>query len=338
MSNRSYCNPERQLRATKQRARLLVGSILACILACAPEAVASSADAPPWMHALVSAPLPSYDEKTDAVLLYSETNVTVISADKIRRQKREAYKILRPEGPQSRHCVRSSSLLTKVKSLHGWCIPAQGKDYEVKDKEAIEVSAGTGSADYVSDVKYKVLHIPAPDPGNIVGYEYEVEDQPIFLQAVWGFQETDPVRESRYSLQLPQGWEFKASWLNHPEVKPTEAGSNSWQWTLHDVSGIRHEPLMPPFRGVAGQMILSFFSSGTPALNANADRVGSSNSMGNLRGSLVSRNPRLLLPITRGRTSSRLSNGKVVFQSGGCAGRCIGGDQTGSGFTDRLQK
>ena len=79
------------------------------------------------------------------------------------------------------------------------------------------------------------------------------------------------MRESHYSLQLPPGWEYKASWLNHPEVKPTEAGSNSWQWTLHDVSGIRHEPLMPPFRGVAGQMILSFFSSGTPALNANAD-------------------------------------------------------------------
>ena len=137
MSNKSYCNPERQLRATKQRARLLVGSILACILASAPGAVASG-DAPPWMHALVNAPLPSYDEKTDAVLLYSETNVTVISTDKIRTQIREAYKILRPEGRNRGTVSVPSSLLTKVKSLHGWCIPAQGKDYEVKDKDAIE--------------------------------------------------------------------------------------------------------------------------------------------------------------------------------------------------------
>jgi hypothetical protein len=40
------------------------------------------------------------------------------------------------------------------------------------------------------------LRIPAPDPGNIVGYEYEVEEQPIFLQNIWEFQDADPVRES----------------------------------------------------------------------------------------------------------------------------------------------
>jgi hypothetical protein len=98
-----------------------------------------------------------------------------------------------------------------------------------------------------------------------------VEAQPFFLQNIWGFQEADPVRESHYSLQLPPGWEFKASWLNHLEVKPTQSGSNSWQWTVSDVKGIRSEPLMPPFEGVAGQMIVSFFTSGGPALNANAD-------------------------------------------------------------------
>jgi hypothetical protein len=40
---------------------------------------------------------------------------------------------------------------------------------------------------------------------------------------------------------------------------------------VSDVKGIRSEPLMPPFEGVAGQMIVSFFTSGGPALNANAD-------------------------------------------------------------------
>ena len=44
--------------------------------------------------------VPAYDEKTDAVLLYSETNVTVVSADKNQDQVREAYKILRPDGRQ----------------------------------------------------------------------------------------------------------------------------------------------------------------------------------------------------------------------------------------------
>ena len=74
----------------------------------------------------------------------------------------------------------------------------------------------------VSDVKYRLLRIPAPDPGNIIGYEYETEEQPLVLQDGWDFQGPDPVRESHYSLQLPSGWEYKVAWLNHPEVQ-TEA-------------------------------------------------------------------------------------------------------------------
>ena len=236
------------------------------------------------MHALINVPLPAYDEKTDAVLLYSETNVTVFSTDRIKIQVRDAYKILRPDGRHYGTVAVYFNPQRKVKSLHGWCIPAQGKDYEVKDKDAVEVSPNIQGAELISDAKYKVLHIPASDPGNIVGYEYEVDEQPLFLQNIWNFQETDPVRESHFSLQLPSGWEYRASWLNHPEVKPTQAGSNSWQWTVNDVNEIRREPLMPPMRGVEGQMIVSFFtSSGGPAPNANADW----NAMGKWYANLV---------------------------------------------------
>ena len=271
MINRLSCNPRRRAQATDQRGPLLAAWIVVCVLACARLAVAGG-DAPQWMHALINAPLHSYDEKTDAVLLYSETNVTVVSTDRIKMQVREAYRILRPAGRHHGTVAVYFSPQRKVKSLHGWCIPAQGKDYEVKDKDAIEVSPKLEGAELISDAKYKVLHIPASDPGNIVGYEYEVEEQPLFLQDIWDFQETDPVRESHFSLQLPPGWEYKASWLNHPEVKPTQSGSNSWQWTVNDVKEIRREPLMPPMRGVEGQMIVSFFTSSRgPALNANAD-------------------------------------------------------------------
>ena len=219
-----------------------------CGVAIVPRAMASS-EAPPWMHALVGATLPAYDEKTNAVLLYSDTNVTVLSTDKIRTHVREAYKILRPEG-RNRGTVEVGFYTgRKIKSLHGWCIPAQGKDYEVKDKDALEASSGPGFELY-SDVKVRVLKIPAPDPGNIIGYEYEVEEQPFWLQDVWEFQEIDPVRESHYSLQLPPGWVFKASWLFHPEVKPDETSGNALQWAVTDVKGIRREPDMPPWRGI----------------------------------------------------------------------------------------
>jgi len=230
------------------------------------------------MHALVNVPLPTYDEKTDAVLLYSNTNVTVLSTDKIKTHVREAYKILRPSGREYGTMSVFFNPHRKVTSLHGWCIPAQGKDFEVKDKDAIEISLpNIEGSELISDVKDKFLRIPAPDPGNIVGYEYEVEEQPLVLQDTWDFQQTVPVRESHYSVQLPSGWEYKVSWLNHPEVKPTQATSNQQDWAISNVEGIRKENEMPPMRGIAAQMLVSFFPPGGPIVNEFADWQGMGN-------------------------------------------------------------
>jgi hypothetical protein len=268
MMNRLFCFQLQPRPVTS--ARLIVLLAAACFAVSAPPAIAGGPEAPQWMHALVNAPLPAYDEKTDAVLLYSETDVTVFAADKIKTTTREAYKILRPEGRERGVVWVYLNPERKLKSLHGWCIPAQGKDYEVKDKDAIERAPDGGAGD-IEDAKARVLAIPAADPGNIVGYEYEVEERPFFLQNIWVFQERDPVHESHYSLQLPAGWEFKASWLNHPEVKPTDAGNNLWQWTVSDVKGIRHEPEMPPIHGVEGQMIVTFFPPGGKTANGFAE-------------------------------------------------------------------
>jgi len=121
MNSKLSCNLCRQLRATaRQTPHLLACAIV--ILVCAPHAPAG--DAPQWMHNLVNAPLPTYDEKTDAVLLYSETNVTILSADKIKTHVREAYKILRPEGRQYGTAYVYFNSHRKITSLHGWCIPA----------------------------------------------------------------------------------------------------------------------------------------------------------------------------------------------------------------------
>src|SRR6266850_22775 len=243
-----------------RRIPFVLAPIILCFLAVVRPAVAG--DAPAWMHVLVSVPLPAHDEKTDVVQLYSERTVIVQSADKIKTTVREAYKILRPGGREFGTLVVSFNSHKKITSMRGWCIPAQGKDYEVKDKEAIEISLPKiDGSELVSDVKEKILRIPAADPGNIIGYEYEEEDQPFVLQDVWSFQETNPVREAHYSLQLPSGWEYKATWINYPEVKPTQAG-NQAQWVVSDIKAIKPENEMPPMRAVAGLLVLSFVPPG----------------------------------------------------------------------------
>jgi hypothetical protein len=224
------------------------------------------------MHALVSAPLPKIDEKTEAVLLYSETVLNVQANGKIKSVERRAYKILRPDGKGYGTVRADFDAETRITSVHGWCIPAQGKDYEVKDKDSVETALfGVMNGELVSDLRTKLLQIPASDPGNIVGYEIEHEDRPYVLQDLWMFQDTIPVREARYTLQLAPGWEYKAVWLNHEEVKPTSVGNNQWQWVVSDMKAIRPENSMPSWKGVAGQMVVSLFPSGGGANKGFAD-------------------------------------------------------------------
>jgi hypothetical protein len=266
MSNRSSCNPAAPPPAIDFRGLIVLLCAILGALAIAPRSQAS--DAPQWMHAAASAPVPAHDEKTDAVLLYSETAVNVQSLDKIKTRVRVVYKILRPSGRDYGIADVSFNAHSKINGLRGWCIPAQGKDYEVKDKEAIETALRkVEGSELVSDVRNKLLQIPASDPGNIVGYEYEEDEQPLVLQLFWEFQREIPVRETHYSLQLPHGWEYKASWINYPEARPTQGGNNQWEWVVSDVKAIRKEAEMPPIEGVAGQLIISFFPPGGASAN-----------------------------------------------------------------------
>ena len=61
MKNRFCCNLGQRRPATNSGARLF-GWATVCLLVCVP--CAAGGDAPQWMHALVNAPLPAYDEKT----------------------------------------------------------------------------------------------------------------------------------------------------------------------------------------------------------------------------------------------------------------------------------
>ena len=248
--------------------RKLTVMLCAALCTLAAPRSAQAGDAPQWMHAAALAPLPAHDEKTNAVLLYEERAVNVQSLDKIKTRVRVVYKILRPSGRDYGVAAVSFNAHRKINGLRGWCIPTQGKDYEVKDKEAIEVSLPkVVGSELISDVKDKLLQIPAPDPGNVVGYEYEEDEQPMVLQDVWMFQREIPGRELHYSLQVPAGWEYKASWINYSETKPTQGGNNQWEWSVSDVKAIRKEAEMPPIEGIAGQMIVSFFPPGGAAAN-----------------------------------------------------------------------
>jgi hypothetical protein len=241
----------RPTRAVPEISRVLL--VLGFML----PAWAAANSVPSWMHAQLGRAMPAYEAETDAVLLYSETVLSVQPDGKMRRLDRKAYKILRPGGEHYGTLELHYDSRSRVISMHGWCIPASGQDFEVTESAAVESGQPELQTGVLAgDLRIKSLKIPAALPGSIVGYEDEQELQPYQIADSWEFQEQVPVREAHYTLALPPGWSYSAVWLNHADQVPMPSAHNTWSWEVSDVSPVRMEARMPPWHGIAGQMVV----------------------------------------------------------------------------------
>ena len=218
----------------------------------------ASVSIPPWMQSQVGASLPQHDADADAVTLYSDVSVAVAPNGKIRRTQRIVYRILRSQGARRAIVRVDFDAQSRITRMHGWSVPTEGKPYEVSEKDSVESALiGVLHGELMGDLRSKVLRIPAAVPGSTIGYEVEEELQPYALVDDWTFQDTIPVREAHYSLELPPGWSYKATWINHPEVPPAQSTATHWQWQVQDVKGIKPEFQMPPMAALEGRLAVS---------------------------------------------------------------------------------
>jgi hypothetical protein len=225
------------------------------------------ADVRPWLRSAASASIPKYPDDTQAVLLYDETTVVVKDAGEVHAIHRRVYRILRPGGRGRGVFDVPFDKDTKILNMKAWSLPAGGgKEYEIKEKDAVETQLTEG--ELYSDTRHRILSIPAAEPGATVAYEYEQRERPYILQNIWWFQYPDPVRQSRFILQLPPGWRYRAAWIHHDSVSPQEDGNNQLRWDLADVSAVEQEPEMPPQQSIEGRMVVNYLPPSGPAANS----------------------------------------------------------------------
>lgn len=225
---------------------------------------AAFAGTPGWLKQAAQTSVPSYSDAPDAVVLLDERVTTVSPAGEIRTTFRKAYKILRPGGSSKGIIAVYFDNDAQLTFLKGWSITSNNEEFEVKEGDAIETAAFSESL--YGDTHYKVLQIPAAQPGSVIGYEYQQTQRHFILQTVWSFQDEIPVRLARLTLELPSSWKYSAYWRNHAAVSPQQTGENRWSWELTDIDGIHSEPQMPIWRSLAGLMGLSFApKNGNPA-------------------------------------------------------------------------
>ncbi|HWW19250.1 MAG TPA: DUF3857 and transglutaminase domain-containing protein, partial [Steroidobacteraceae bacterium] len=184
--------------------------------------------------------------------------LTVESTGKIERLERKVYRILRPQGSAKGVVHLDFDAQSRITHMQGWSLATDGKVREVSDRDAADTALpGIMNGELESDLRARLLHIPAAEPGSLIAYETQQELRPYVLTDDWSFQETVPVREAHYSLQLPPGWQYKATWIHHDEESPTAAGNSRRQWIVRDVKGIRTERRMPSFDAVAARLTIA---------------------------------------------------------------------------------
>src|SRR6058998_2207389 len=186
MKNSSYWSLMTPARRSNHLSQVMLA--LALILSSRQAA----AGVPDWLRVAARLPMSQHSEETDAVRLVDERILTISDNGEMTALYRKAYRILRPQG--RRHALVSvyQDTETSISSLKGWGIPAQGAEYEVKEKDAIETAA-LGESLY-NDTRYKLLKIPGAEPGNTIGLEYEIRRRPMILQDMWSSQDEIPAR------------------------------------------------------------------------------------------------------------------------------------------------
>lgn len=232
-------------------------ALLLTLLVLAPRAFAWGGT-PDWVKAAAKMQLPSYPADTAGVVLVDETTTTIRGGGEIGTLRRQAYKILSTEGRDLGYAAVPFNSLVQLVSFHAWSITAKGDEWEVKEREAVEVGQGGDSMLYADD-KAKVIRIPGAEPGTVVAFEYETrEPAPQALQDSWAFQREIPVRSARYTLVLPQGWSHDEKWVNY-DGKSSQPATGGAMWEVADVPAIKREIGRPPRRAVAGRLAINFY-------------------------------------------------------------------------------
>jgi hypothetical protein len=255
-----------------RKSNVLILLLGLAMLVCAPGLRADRV--PDWFQQLTKDTLPEYPARTDGVVLLDDCTLTVKDAQNMTSNCREVIKILRHEGRNLGVFDVNFSKDNRLTYLKGWSIAANGQQYELKEKDAVEFRPYYQELLFDDD-RYKELQVPAADPGAYVAAETEQKQRPYILQDGWFFQSSRPrlpVRISRYTLKLPPGWEFEYHFANWQEFKPQNTGPNQWTWEVKDLPGYIEEERMPSERSVLGLMIVSFYPPDQPTLRMSSWR------------------------------------------------------------------
>ena len=152
----------------------------------------------------------------------------------------------------------------KVRDMDAWLIRPDGTTKSYDKKSILDIISDPD--DVYNEGRVKIIDASDDvDTGYIFGYTIISEDQPLFYQDIWSFQERLPTLASRYTLSLPSGWKASSVTFNHETIAPQVNGT-SYTWELRNLAPIPPEPMSPSIKNLAPRVAINY----SPENNSNA--------------------------------------------------------------------
>jgi hypothetical protein len=254
-------------RTTTPR-RLLVCALLLANLTVRAHArvVVFGDDLPAWLAQAAAQSAPAYSKEIPGVVLYNERQVSVASDGRVVSTEMYAVRILRREG---RVFARAHEAYTpsvgKVREMRAWLIRPGGQVKKYGKDETMDVAVSPD--DVYDEERAKVIDAAGDaEEGAVFGYQVTSEEQELFPDTVWDFQEgvhtgngdaALPTLLSRYAVTLPQGWTAKGITFNHAAIEPTVAGV-TYTWELKSLAPVDPEPASPEVTSLAPRLAVTY--------------------------------------------------------------------------------
>jgi hypothetical protein len=188
---------------------------------------------PQWGLDAAKTPTPANIGDASAVVLFDEYVETINGQGRAVERKREAIRILKP---QARHeeCAVSYDVDQKINYFREWTLTADGKTFQAKDTDFIDVG-DTSNSKMLSTEKGRIVNPPAADIGATIVCESEELMAPWNQEKIWGIQSGIPIVFEALEIDLPPGRSYAVSWHRYDPVKPVEVAPNSWRWEIRDM-------------------------------------------------------------------------------------------------------
>ena len=222
---------------------------------------------PDWLAAANRVDLNHFGDGTAAVIVEQSEDFSVDAAGKFVSTERKALRILnRRSADRYLTAVGYENNDSTVISIQTWSISPSGRVMQSSKKDVV-TRASFAEFELFSDSRAKMLRVPNPEEGSLVGFEIVSQGRiPIGGKRFW-LEDEIPIRQAELHLTVPSG---SLRWFaNHPDrMEVVSQSASAANFRSVNRPAIPDEEDAPAFTSLATNVVVNYDAKGPTAVQS----------------------------------------------------------------------